>query len=146
MIATTDLLQVIENSELLATYISQSEVAIQYRRARESLDNDAEAQMLIARFVNMKEKYEEVERFGKYHPDFTSITTEMREAKRAVDLHETVANFKKSEREMEKLLNEVSGIIAHSVSKNIKVPTGNPFFDNRSCQGGCASGGSCGCN
>lgn len=145
MIATDEFLQVIENSELLGTYISQSEIALQYKKAKKELDEDVEAQIIIAQFIQMKEKYEEVQRFGKYHPDFKTVSTEMRELKRELDLHETIANFKQAENDLEQLLNEVSRIIADAVSPHIKVPTGNPFFDNRSCQGGCGSGGACGC-
>lgn len=145
MIATSDLLEVIENSEILATYITQSDIAMNYKQARKELDEDVNAQLLIAQFIQMKEKYEEVQRFGKYHPDFKDVSTDMRELKRELDLHETIATFKKAESELEKLLNEVSRIIADAVSPQIKVPTGNPFFDNRSCQGGCGSGGACGC-
>lgn len=145
MIATSDLLQVIENSELLATYITQSEIAFNYKEAKQRLDKDVDAQLLIAQFTQMKEKYEEVQRFGKYHPHFHTVVTDMREIKRKLDLHETIANFKKAERDLEQLLNEVSRIIADAVSPHIKVPTGNPYFDNRSCQGGCGAGGKCGC-
>ncbi|MFA8437610.1 YlbF family regulator [Pueribacillus sp. YX66] len=145
MIATSNLLEVIENSELLATYIAQSEIAINYKRTKKALNEDVDAQLLIAQFIQMKEKYEEVQRFGKYHPDFHNVSKEMRELKRKLDLHESIAQFKKAEAGLEQLLNEVSRIIADAVSPHIKVPTGNPFFDNRSCQGGCGVGGSCGC-
>ncbi|PWA13387.1 regulator [Pueribacillus theae] len=145
MIATSDLLEVIENSNMLATYISQSEIANKYRQAKESLAHNLEAQQLIARFSKMKEEYDEVQRFGKYHPNFTEISTKMRHLKRELDLNEAVAAFKQSEADLESLLNEVSAIIAGAVSPFIKVPTGNPFFDNRSCEGGCGSGGACNC-
>lgn len=143
MIATTDFAQLIENSELLGAYITQSEIAFNYIEAKKELDEDSEAQQLISQFVQMKEKYEEVQRFGKYHPDFESVTTEIRKLKRQLDLHETIAKYKQAERKLEELLNDVSRIIADAVSPHIKVPTGNPYFDNRSCQGNC--GGGCGC-
>lgn len=143
MLATTDFAQLIENSELLATYITQSEIAFNYKKAKKQLDEDAEAQRLIHQFVQMKEKFEEVQRFGKYHPDYETVTAEIRNLKRELDLHETVAKFKKAEKDLEQLLYEVSRIIADAVSPYIKVPTGNPFFDNRTCQGNC--GGGCRC-
>lgn len=143
MIATTDFTQLIENSELLADYITQSEIALNYKKAKKQLNEDTEAQQLIHQFVKMKEKYEEVQRFGKYHPDYETVMAEIRKLKRELDLHETVAKFKKAEKDFEQLLNEVSRIIADAVSPHIKVPTGNPFFDNRTCQGNC--GGGCRC-
>lgn len=53
-----------------------------------------ELQTLIQQFTAMKERYEEVQRFGKYHPDYTTVSMKMRELKRSVDLHDKVAAFK----------------------------------------------------
>jgi cell fate (sporulation/competence/biofilm development) regulator YlbF (YheA/YmcA/DUF963 family) len=145
MIATIDGVKIVEESDVLAKMVSRSEVAEHYRTCKYNLKADEEAQQLIQRFISMKEKYEEVQRFGKYHPEYTSVSTEIRVLKRELDLNDSVAEFKKAEKELETLLNEICGIIAHTVSENIKVPTGNPFFDNMSCGGGCGSGGSCGC-
>ncbi len=38
-------------------------------------------------------------------------------------------NFEVVENELQSILDEVSVLIGRSVSENIKVPTGNPFFD-----------------
>ena len=53
-----------------------------------------ELQTLIQQFTAMKERYEEVQRFGKYHPDYTTVSMKMRELKRSVDLHDKVALLK----------------------------------------------------
>ena len=145
MIATVDIMEVIDQSERLGKLIVQSEIAQHYRHCKHKLVNDPSAQRLIQRFTEVKDKYEEVQRFGKYHPDFKQISTEMRQIKRNLDLHDTIAEFKQAETGLESLLNEVSAIIAREVSPSIKVPTGNPFFDNRGCGGGCGAGGPCGC-
>ena len=104
-----------------------------------------ELQTLIQQFTAMKERYEEVQRFGKYHPDYTTVSMKMRELKRSVDLHDKVAAFKRAETALQKLLDEVSVAIGSEVSSSIKVPTGNPFFDAGGCGGGCGTGGGCGC-
>lgn len=139
--STIDLL---DGAEELANAVIQSETYFEYIEAKKQLERDKEAQSLIAAFNRTKEQYEDVQRFGKYHPDYDKISAQIRKAKRAVDLSESVVTYKKAERELESLLNEISEIIAHSVSKTIKVPTGNPYFDSMSCSGGCATG-SCGC-
>ena len=100
-----------------------------------------ELQTLIQQFTAMKERYEEVQRFGKYHPDYTTVSMKMRELKRSVDLHDKVAAFKRAETALQKLLDEVSVAIGSEVSSSIKVPTGNPFFDAGGCGGGCGTGG-----
>lgn len=148
MLATLERIELLEEAELLARMVIQSDVAEQYRQAYYLLHSDQEAQNLIKRFVHIKERYEEVGRFGKYHPDYKEVNMETRYLKREVDLHPVIANFKKAEKELQELLDEISVLIGKAVSEYIKVPTGNPFFDSMSsCStGGCGSGGSCGCS
>lgn len=145
MIATVEGATLLDEADDLARMITDSDTAEHYRLCKHKLQQDSEAQKLIRRFAEMKESYEEVQRFGKYHPDFDRITTEVREVKRELDMNETIAAFKKAEENMEALLNELSQIIAYAVSPQIKVPTGNPFFDNLRCGGGCGAGGKCTC-
>lgn len=129
-------------SELILT----SDVFNNYISIKKQVQHNSDAQEMLQHFEGLKEKYEEVQRFGKYHPDFKKITSEVRDYKRKVDTYPLIAEYKESEKELENLLNEVSQIIAHAVSSEIKVPSGNPFFDSSSsCGGGCGSGGSCGC-
>lgn len=147
MIASIDVTELLAETEHLARLIVESEEAKRYRWCKQQLANDEEAQRLIKRFNEYKERYEEVERFGKYHPDYQRIKQEMRAAKRELDLRDTVSQFKRAERELEDILNEVSRIVAYAVSDQIKVPTGHPFWDTMGCGGGgCATGGcgSCG--
>lgn len=146
LIASNDLTNILLETDQLARLIVQSEEAKQFQLTKKNLAQDMEAQKLIKEFIEKKEQYEEVERFGKFHPDYKRIKTEMREAKRRLDLNAQVAQFKKAERELENILNDVSKIIANAVSEQIKVPTGNPFWDTQGCggkgcgKGGCASG------
>jgi cell fate (sporulation/competence/biofilm development) regulator YlbF (YheA/YmcA/DUF963 family) len=136
---------ILEETYSFGEIITSSEVFHIYMKAKHQLEQDKEAQEMIGNFLQLKEKYDEVQRFGKYHPDFRTVTKDVREAKRQLDTHPYIADFKKAEKELEQLLGEVSMIIADAVSPNIKVPTGNPFFDQGGCGGGCGSGGSCGC-
>jgi len=69
---------------------------------------------------------------------------QIREYKREMDLDPLVAEFKLAENDLQSLLDHISMLIGNAVSKQIKVPTGNPFFDNGHGSG-CGSGGSCGC-
>ena len=59
----------------------------------------------------MKVQYEDVQRFGKYHPDYHSIMKEIRKLKRELDLDEKVANLKLAENELQDMLDEISLII-----------------------------------
>nr|WP_091271105.1 YlbF family regulator [Alteribacillus persepolensis] len=139
-------IDLLDESTLLGQMVLQSEVYIHYKEARQRMNEDRKAQQLVASFAEWKDKYEDVQRFGKYHPDYKTISKQVRAVKRELDLYEPIAVFKKAEKELENLLNDVCAEIAGAVSPAIKVPTGNPYFDNMSCGGGCGSGGSCGCS
>ncbi|MEI2440253.1 cell fate (sporulation/competence/biofilm development) regulator YlbF (YheA/YmcA/DUF963 family) [Priestia megaterium] len=147
MLTTMRTVELLDESDHVANMVLQSDVAENYRQCLYRLNEDSHAQALIAEFVKIKEQYEDVQRFGKYHPDYKTITRQVRDVKRQVDLHATIAAFKKAENELQKLLDEISVILGQAVSEHVKVPTGNPFFDTgSSCGGGCGSGGSCGCS
>ncbi|MBB5323802.1 cell fate (sporulation/competence/biofilm development) regulator YlbF (YheA/YmcA/DUF963 family) [Anoxybacillus tepidamans] len=146
IVATFERLEILNKAESLGKMVVQSEVAEHYRRCLQRLKNDRSAQELIAHFTKAKERYEEVQRFGKYHPDYHTIMKEIREVKRKLDFHETISAFKKAEKELQDLLDEISVLIGKAVSEQVKVPTGNPYFTSlSSCSGGCGTGGSCGC-
>ncbi len=70
----------------------------------------------------------------------------MRVCKLDLDMNDVIHRFKNAENDLQKVLDEISAIIGESISPAIKVPTGNPYFDNQGCSGGCSSGGSCKCN
>ncbi|MGM9986629.1 MAG: YlbF family regulator [Bacillaceae bacterium] len=146
MFLSSERVEVLDRAEELAEIVTNSEAAFHYRQCYTALKKDAEAQQLIKEFIVAKESFEEVQRFGKYHPDYSAISKKTREIKRKIDLHETIANFKKAEKNVQKLLDEISSVIGHTVSSSIKVPTGNPFFDRGGCSGGCRTGGACGCS
>jgi cell fate (sporulation/competence/biofilm development) regulator YlbF (YheA/YmcA/DUF963 family) len=144
--ATIEQVQLLEEAEVLSKMILQSDTVEVYYDCLNNVRKDKDAQNKIKRFVKMKEQYEEVQRFGTYHPDYKVIMKDIRELKRDIDLHESIASFKKAETALQQLLNEVSVLVGRSVSEHVKVPTGNPFFDSGGgCGGGCGSGGSCGC-
>jgi cell fate (sporulation/competence/biofilm development) regulator YlbF (YheA/YmcA/DUF963 family) len=146
MLATIEGVLILEQAEEIAQMIIQSETADYYRNCLYKVKNTAETQQKIRAFVTMKEHYEDVQRFGKYHPDYKTIMKEIRITKREMDLDENVSEFRKAENDLQSLLDEVSVRIGRAVSDQIKVQTGNPFFDNQSHSGGCGSGGSCGCS
>jgi cell fate (sporulation/competence/biofilm development) regulator YlbF (YheA/YmcA/DUF963 family) len=144
LLATLESVEILEYAEDLAKMVLESDVAEQYRKSLKKLQSSREAQNKIKRFVSLKELYEEVQRFGKYHPDYKRVMMQIREFKREMDMDPHVAEFKLAENDLQSLLDEISLLIGGAVSKQIKVPTGNPFFD-KGHGSGCGSGGSCGC-
>lgn len=145
MVTTLTDVNILQESHQFSETILDSDIFQNYIELKKQVQTDKEAQMMLHHFQGLKDSYEEVQRFGKYHPDFRKVTKEVREYKRQVDSQPLIAAYKAAEKELEDLLNELSLIIAQAVSPQIKVPTGNPFFDQTGCGGGCGSGGSCGC-
>lgn len=141
---TTDMTQLIMESHELSTMINQSREVSDYLVAKRRMEADGEAQSLLALFEKKKVLYEDVQRFGKYHPDYNHISKEVRELKRTIELMDSVQAFKRAEDKLDELLYEVSRTIAYAVSDTIKVPSNNPFLEAKGS--GCGSGGSCGCS
>jgi len=145
LLATIERVEILAEAEILAKMVIESDIAAQYKECYKRLKTDAETQRKVQHFTHMKALFEDLPRFGRYHPDYKRINKETRDAKREMDLDENVARFRQAENALQDLLDQISLRIAKSVSEQIKVPTGNPFFDS-SCSGGCGSGGSCGCS
>ncbi|KAB7707948.1 YlbF family regulator [Bacillus aerolatus] len=145
--ATIEKIKTVEQAEQLGQMILESDVAQKYQSCYFRLYTNLETKGKINRFSRLKEQYEEVQRFGRYHPDYSRVMKEVREAKREMDLDDNVAAFRVAEKELQTLLDEISVLIGHAVSKGIKVPSGNPFFSlGSSCGGSCGTGGGCGCS
>lgn len=146
MIVTLEFVDILDKAERLGEILLESEEMIAYQHAKEELENNQEAQQLISAFINIKMHYEDVQRFGRYHPDFSQIMRDVRATKREMDMNEKVAAFKVAERNIQRLLDDVSEVIAQSVSPQIMVPKDGALFTEGGCaSGGCASGGSCSC-
>jgi len=142
MIGTLEYVDILDRSELLGDMIQQSDVMHEFKAARDALYNDSESTKLINAFADMKGHYEDVQRFGRYHPDYREIMKKVRLTKREMDMNDKVAQYKIAERNLQLMLDEISECIALSVSEQIKAPKDGAALSD----GGCGSGGSCGCS
>src|SRR5690625_6904526 len=133
MIATLEYVDVLDKSEHLGEMIIQSDVMKAYEHSRKELANDLESQRLITAFTNIKIHYDDVQRFGRYHPDYNEIMKNVRSTKREMDMNEKVANFKVAERNLQRFLDSISEIVAKSVSDNIKVPKDGAALTDTGC-------------
>ncbi|MFC4617230.1 YlbF family regulator [Camelliibacillus cellulosilyticus] len=145
MITTIENIKIFDSADGLVEMLADSEPVLNYLAWKDKLASDSEAQDIIRNFVQLRERYDEVQRFGKYHPDYKTVIKQMMDIKRELDLNNTIAGYKKAEDDLAGLLNEISLSLARAVSPSIKVPTGDPFFD-KGCGGGCGTGGPCGCH
>lgn len=146
MIVTIEYIEILDRTDRLAEMIVKSEVMAQYEHAKRELDNNTESQNLIKSFINIKDHYDDVQRFGRYHPDYNEIMKNVRSEKRKMDMNDHVAAFKVAERDLQRFLDDISEYIAKSASDTIMVPKdGLALTDGGCASGGCGTGGSCGC-
>lgn len=137
MLATMEIVNILDHAERVGQMILQSEPMKNYQLAKQKMAEDQVAQKRISAFQQIKDQYKDVQRFGRYHPDYNEIMKKVRTAKREMDLTDSVAEFKKAERELQAMLDEISSLVAHSVSPHIKVPQDGMVFKDTGC--GCAS-------
>ncbi|MFJ7667909.1 YlbF family regulator [Lysinibacillus sp. NPDC097195] len=147
MMMTSEWAIILDEADALCEMILSSEHANTLRLAYNAVYSDSELVEAIYAFGRMKEQYEDVQRFGKYHPDYHTIMKSIRQQKRTLDLNEKISALKLAENDFQDLLDEISLLIGKTVSEAVKVPVSNPFFaSNSSCGSGCGSGGSCSCS
>lgn len=147
MIMTSEWALILDEVDELSAMILSSQVAQNLRLANKAVYEDAELSAKIKAFQRLKDQYEDVQRFGKYHPDYNTIMKNIRTEKRQLDMNEKIAALKLAENDYQDLLDEISLIIGHSVSDAIKVPVSNPFYaTGSSCGSGCGTGGGCSCS
>lgn len=148
MIMTNEWANIMDHSDELCNMILSSEQFYRYLDAHRAVYTNSSLVKEINDFTILKDRYEEVQRFGKYHPDYSSVMKNIRVTKRKLDMVDDVANLKVAENELQDLLDEVSLLIGKTVSEGVKVPVSNPFFasSGSSCGSGCGTGGACSCS
>ncbi|MEG0258502.1 MAG: YlbF family regulator [Lysinibacillus sp.] len=147
MIMTSEWATILDEADGLSAMILSSEPALALQQAYTKVYSDQQLVVAIKGFQKMKDQYEDVQRFGKYHPDYHTIMKSIRLQKRQLDMNEHIAALKLAENDFQDLLDEISLLIGKSVSEAVKVPVSNPFFASSSaCGTGCGSGGSCSCS
>lgn len=143
MIMTVEWANILDEADQLSSMILSSQLAKNLQDARHAVYSDEILAKEIAAFNKMKDQYEEVQRFGKYHPDYHTVMKKIREMKRNLDINEKIVRLKIAENDFQEMLDEISITIGKSVSEAVKVPANGPFSAS-SC--GCSTGGGCSCS
>src|SRR5690606_17255874 len=113
-------------AQQLAVRINESEEVKRYLHVKERMDADPEVQRLIREFQRKKEKFEEAQRFGHFHPDYHAAKAEAESFQEKMAQHPLIAEFLQAEEQLDWLLNEVSRTIAHAASESVRVPVNDP--------------------
>jgi cell fate (sporulation/competence/biofilm development) regulator YlbF (YheA/YmcA/DUF963 family) len=107
------------------------------------MEQDPETAKMMMKLSRVRERFEECERFGHYHPNYHEALDAVRTMEEEMEQVESVREFKRAEKALDQLLYDVSVVIAHAVSESIKVPGNDPLPKSG---GSCGTGGSCGCS
>jgi cell fate (sporulation/competence/biofilm development) regulator YlbF (YheA/YmcA/DUF963 family) len=146
--APADLVQLMSRAYELGDWIKQSAFTAEYTYWKDQVGRSEEARTLAKQFAKAKEKFEECERFGHFHPDYNAALEEVYEIQNRLDSIESVRRFKAAESSLDELFYDISKTLATAVSGTIKVPDHDPNPKGSGCgSGGCSScgnGGSCG--
>lgn len=142
MIYTEEIFAIEDSLFELCDKIIASSVATKHLENRLSVETNPEARLKEERFVQARDKFEQIESYGKYAPDYTAFRRTLRQEKRILDMDPNISSFRISERELQNILDRVTYEIAQSVSADIKIEAGNPFFEfaQRGCGGSCSVG------
>lgn len=133
-----------EQLDKLLTAIYHSEIYTDYIEHAKALKQDQIATDKINEFTALREKFTDIQQYGYHHPDYKEMSKALRKLKREVDCLSAVAQYKKAEVQLQVLLDQIVEKLAESVSVNIKVDAGSPFFIAKKSKKGCgckSSGG-----
>ncbi len=97
----------------------------QYKRLQELhqyIEQNPQLQQLISGFNQAKLQYDEVSKYGKYHPDLKEVQLRLKDVKENLYTNDIIKEYKELEQYIQKQLNGISKALAQSVSKKIKHP------------------------
>ncbi|MGO3733307.1 MAG: YlbF family regulator [Vagococcus sp.] len=123
----------------LSNELLSSKLVDEYLNHYSQLDSSEDVEKLIKEFNQAKEQFEKIEQYGHYAPDFKEKRRALRKVKRKLDTHEDVAAFKFAETSLQNVLDYLSLDISKTISDDVKVDAGNPFFEfaKKGCGGSC---------
>lgn len=89
---------------------------------KKEIQKSPDIKQLIETFQTLNLKFEEVSKYGKYHPDLKVVQRDFSHAKTKLYTNSVVKEYKKLEKELQKDLNLISTEIAVAISSKIKHP------------------------
>ena len=105
--------------------VDEMKSSVSYKRLLELHDiveNNGDIKVLVERFKKANAQYDEVKKYGGYHPDLKNVQRGFSEAKKTLYEHPIVAEYKQLEQLLQKQLDHISATIATSISTKIKHP------------------------
>lgn len=136
-----DLSLILYKTDELGNAMLKSVEVAEYLFWKERVSRDEEVKALIRKMDKAKERFQDCERFGHYHPDYHAALDEVKAVEAEMEQVKSIREFKKAEDALDRLLYDVSETIARSVSESVKVPSNDPHLKSGCGSGGCSSCG-----
>lgn len=142
MIYNDEVLDIEKSVDCLSETINGSHLVVNYLNSFEAMAIDKKVAEIRDEFLIAKNQFEQIEAYGKYAPDFKEKRRTVRKIKRQLDTNDLVSEFKYNETSLQNMLDYITFDIAKSISDEIKIDAGNPFFEfaKRGCGGSCHVG------
>ncbi|WP_232330819.1 MULTISPECIES: YlbF family regulator [Thermoactinomyces] len=123
---TLDMTEILLAAYRLADQINNSQEVQHYLECKKRMEEDPEAQKMIREFQKLKDRYEEAQRFGIFHPNYHEAKEAALSYQKKLRQYPVVRDCFEAEERLDQLLHAVSLTIARSVSPSIKVPGNDP--------------------
>ncbi len=114
-----------ETMDLTYQVIDEIKTSKDYQRLlvlHQMIKTDPTISQLVGQFNNYKEKYQEVQKYGKYHPNLKEVQLAFSKAKTSLYSHKVIQEYKQLEKQIQSLLDRISTEIAEAISPKIKHP------------------------
>ncbi len=106
----------------LVDEIKEKKEYVRLLELKKIIDIDETIIILIKDFDQAKKKYDEISKYGKYHPDLKEVRMSLAKSKENLFKNVIISEYKQLEKEIQKVLDDISRKIALSVSPKIKYP------------------------
>lgn len=124
--------------------LKNAEMMYAYQFTKNNLKEDVKAQEKILDFQQAKDRFAEVEAYGRWAPDYEEKRLKLVEAQKLMNHEETVRIFKQKEKDLGDLLDQLSIQIFRSVIPEVPIDFQSTFQFGRK-SGGCSCKTGCKC-
>jgi len=111
---------IIERTYELIDEIKQRNDYLRLKVLEKKIENDKEVQALVKAFNESKSKYDEVKKYGEYHPDLASTKKLFQLDKYNLFSHPIIKDYKEAEKSLQGYLDKIADNIGKSISPNVK--------------------------
>ncbi|WP_296124840.1 YlbF family regulator [uncultured Streptococcus sp.] len=115
---------------LVLHFLGLPEVEV-YRLKRQKFEGDRTLQQQLLEFQELRESYEEAQKYEDYRSDVRDLKRQVLRMKRQIDLNEVVIAYRQAELDLQEIMASLGQDIAQAVSDQIFIDTGLPLAPHK---------------